>query len=88
MRVSEEWLRMIDLARGEETRGGFVRRVMEGALGGLAVEDVADRARAVVEPVVLPGPGLSDADRRRVAAGLAPLSRSPALERFAPTDGA
>ena len=70
MRVAKEWLAMVDLARGGETRGGFVKRVVEGALGG------------EVAPVVLPGPGLDEADQRRVRAGLAPLGRSPALERF------
>ena len=77
MRVAKEWLAMVDLARGGETRGGFVKRVVEGALGGIPVVEVEE-----VAPVVLPGPGLDEADQRRVRAGLAPLGRSPALERF------
>ena len=75
MRVSKEWLAMVDLARGGETRGGFVKRVVEGALGGIPVVEVGE---------VVPGPGLDEADQRRVRAGLAPLGRSPALERFRP----
>ena len=45
MRVSAEWLAMVDGARGGESRGGFVKRVMEGALGGY--EPVPESARVV-----------------------------------------
>lgn len=84
MRASDDWLRMIDLARGGESRGGFVRRVMEGVLGGVVPEDALPSARVVPAARVVPGPGLDEADERRVRAGLAPLGRSPALERFRP----
>ena len=88
MRVSEDWLRMIDLARGRETRGGFVKRVMEGALGGVVPEYAPPSAQAVPAARLVAGPGLDEADQRRLRAGLAPLGRSPALERFAPRGGA
>ena len=86
MRVSEDWLRMLDLARGEESRGGFEKRLVEGAHGGVVAEDAPASARAVPAARVTLAEEFTETDRRRVAAGLPPLSRpsSPSLRRFAP----
>ena len=84
MKVSAEWLAMLDEARGGETRSGFVRRVMEGALGGTPVEAVAGtvEARQAVRAVpaapvtsAADAPGIVARDAERDAKRLPPAPR-------------
>ena len=77
---------MVDLARGAEPRGAFVKRLVEGALGGPVAADALPSARVVPAARVTLAEEFTETDRRRVAAGLPPLSRpsSPSLRRFAP----
>ena len=90
MRVSGEWLEMLDLARGEETRSAFVRRLVEGALGGAPVEAVAGtqgarQAVRAVAPVSRPaGPVSSAAERPEIVARDAgrDAKRLPPAPRF------
>ena len=78
MKVSAEWLAMLDEARGGETRSGFVRRVMEGALGGASVEAVAGTVEARQAVRAVPAAPVTSPR----AAGGARVHGSPALERF------
>jgi len=71
MRVSPEWLAMLDGARGGETRSGFLKRLVEGALGGTSEAGPAG-------PVTSVSPKPVD----HVTAPAFNVQRSPAERRF------
>lgn len=84
MKVSGEWLAVVDLARGSETRSGFVRRLVEGALGGAPVEAVAgtQEARQAVRAVAArPAPAVTSAEDLPASARPAVAARDAAREK-------
>lgn len=78
MRVTDEWLAMVDGRRGGETRGAFVKGLVEGALGGSDGGTLAAGPVAGVVKGVRPRP----APAVTRAAGGSRVHSSPALERF------